>query len=275
MILDDTESSPGSTTSLLRTIVGTSLRRLGGWIAVAHLVELAGTVGLPEARTRTALARIKAKGLLAAQSRDGVPGYALVPDAIPMLERGDRRIFHPRTMADGDRWCLISYSVPEENRDLRHQLRRRLTWIGCGAVSPALWICPEYLTGEVEEILADLGLSSNATVFLATEVRGPADVTRWWDLGSIRARHDAFLAAHGDTPTTLGDTPEDAFRAWIHGLDSWRIIPYIDPGLPARLLPADWPGHRSVALFLELRDHVLPRAHAYAEQVTGAAHVAP
>ena len=61
MIPDDMESSPGSTTSLLRTIVGTSLRRLGGWIAVAHLVALAETVGLPEPRTRTALARIKAK----------------------------------------------------------------------------------------------------------------------------------------------------------------------------------------------------------------------
>lgn len=262
MILDDMESSPGSTTSLLRTIVGTSVRRLGGWIAVAHLVELAGTAGLPEPRTRTALARIKAKGLLEAQSRDGVPGYAIAADAVPMLDRGDRRIFRPRAMADEDRWCLLSYSVPEQNRDLRHQLRRRLTWIGCGAVSPALWICPEYLTAEVEEILADLGLRANATVFLA-EIRGEAEVARWWDLTSIRARHDAFL----DAVTTPGPRPEDAYRAWIHGLDSWRIIPYVDPGLPARLLPADWPGHRSVDRFVELRDRVLPRAHAYVEGV--------
>ena len=268
MIPDDMESSPGSTTSLLRTIVGTSLRRLGGWIAVAHLVALAETVGLPEPRTRTALARIKAKGLLAAQNRGGVAGYALAPDAVPMLERGDRRIFGPRAMADDDRWCLVSYSVPEENRDVRHQLRRRLTWIGCGAVSPALWICPEYLTGEVEEILAELGLTGNATVFRA-EIRGRAEVARWWDLTAIRARHDTFLSAHTDAVATLGDAPEDAFRTWVHGLDSWRIIPYIDPGLPARLLPDDWPGHRSAALFLELRDRVLPRAHAYVAQVTG------
>ena len=258
------ESSPGSTTSLLRTIVGTSLRRLGGWIAVAHFVELAKAVGLPEARTRTALARVKAKGLLESQNRAGTPGYAIAAAAIPMLERGDRRIFQPRSMAADDRWCLISYSVPEENRDLRHQLRRRLTWIGCGAVSPALWICPEYLTAEVEEILADLGLIDNATVFLA-DVRGPAEVARWWDLASIRATHDAFLAAHADT---VARTPEEAYRAWIHGLDSWRIIPYVDPGLPARLLPADWPGPRSAARFLDLRDRVLPRAHAYVAGVT-------
>ncbi|GAA0274624.1 PaaX family transcriptional regulator [Cryptosporangium japonicum] len=264
MILDDMESSPGSTTSLLRTIVGTSLRRLGGWISVAHLVELGTAAGLPEARTRTALTRIKAKGLLDAERRDGVPGYAIAAGAIAMLERGDRRIFGPRSMGDEDRWCLVSYSVPEENRDLRHRLRRRLTWIGCGAVSPALWICPEYLTDEVEQILADLGLTGNATVFRA-EVRGAVDATRWWDLDAIRARHEAFLALDLDT---AADTPREAYRTWIHGLDAWRIIPYVDPGLPARLLPGDWPGHRSVAVFRELRDRVLPRAQAYVDGVT-------
>jgi len=276
VIPDDTESSPGSTTSLLRTIVGTSLRRLGGWIAVAHLIELAGTVGLPAPRTRTALARVKARGLLLGEARAGVPGYALAPDAVPMLERGDRRIFRPRSMADDDRWCLVSWSVPEESRDLRHQLRRRLTWIGCGAVSPALWICPEYLAEEVEEILADLGLSANATVFLAAEIRGPVEAARWWDLSAIRARHDAFLADTAGTAGTagavgaVGEAPAEAYRAWIHGLDSWRIIPYIDPGLPARLLPDDWPGHRSAARFLDLRDRVLPRAHAYVDEVVSA-----
>ncbi|MFI5953998.1 PaaX family transcriptional regulator C-terminal domain-containing protein [Cryptosporangium sp. NPDC051539] len=259
MIPDDFQSAPGSTTSLLRTIVGTSLRRIGGWIAVAHLVELAGTVGLPEPRTRTALARIKAKGLLSAQVRDGMPGYAITPGAVPMLERGDRRIFHPRTMAPGDRWCLVSYSVPESDRDLRHQLRRRLTWIGCGVVSPSLWICPEYLTGDVEEILADLGLA--ATIFLADSVRGGARVAQWWDLGAIRARHSAFLA--GD----FGEPGIDPYRVWIRALDSWRIIPYLDPGLPASLLPPDWPGHRSAERFRSLRDQVLPRAHAYVDGV--------
>lgn len=261
------ESSPGSTTSLLRTIVGTSLRRLGGWIAVARLVDLAGAVGLPEPRTRTALARLKARGLLDASRRDGTPGYALRPDAVPMLERGDRRIFRPREMAEGERWCLVSWSVPEQQRDLRHQLRRRLTWIGCGAVSPALWICPGYLAGEVEEILADLGLTANATVFLADEIRGGAQPARWWDLESIRARHELFLAA---TEGPIGESPADAFRAWIHGLDSWRVIPYTDPGLPARLLPDDWPGRRSVERFLALRDRTLPRAHAYVDDVVRA-----
>ena len=38
-------------------------------------------------------------------------------------------------------------------------------------------------------------------------------------------------------------------------------------GLPARLLPDDWPGHRSVELFAALRDRALPRAQAYVDDV--------
>jgi phenylacetic acid degradation operon negative regulatory protein len=273
-VLDDFDSAPGSTTSLLRSIVGTSLRRLGGWIAVADLIALMAAIDVPETRTRTALSRVKAKGLLEAEGRHGVPGYRLPEAAVAMLERGDRRIYSPHSMGKDGRWCLISWSVPEEKRDLRHQLRRRLTWIGCGSVSAALWICPDYLTEEVEEILADLGLSRNAVLFIADEPRGPRPpreaVADWWDLDSIRARHDAFLAAHEAEVLALGPEPAlpQAFSVWIRSLDSWRTIPYLDPGLDLELLPEDWPGQRSVPIFHELRDRIRPLAHAYVEQVT-------
>jgi phenylacetic acid degradation operon negative regulatory protein len=274
-LADHMDASPGSTTSLLRTIVGTSLRRLGGWIAVADLITLMRAIDIPDARTRNALTRIKAKGLLDAAPRGKVQGYELSEAGKRMLDRGDRRIYRPRTMAFGDRWCLISYSVPEEQRDLRHQLRRRLTWIGCGSVSLALWICPEYLVDEVEEILADLGLNARATVFLANDVRGdkPARVAvaMWWDLDSIRALHDDFFAAHAGEVRALGPDPdpEQAFATYIRGLDRWRPIPYLDPGLPDWLLPDDWPGRRSIAVFLELRDRIQPFAHAYVAKVIG------
>ncbi|MGP2439936.1 PaaX family transcriptional regulator [Streptomyces sp. JW3] len=275
VILDDMDARPGSATSLLRTVVGTYLRGMGGWIAVSHLVELMDTVGVSAPRTRTALSRVKAKGLLVAEVRDGVPGYRLLPEAVPMLVRGDRRIYTPRWMAEGDRWCLISYSVPEENRSLRHQLRRRLYWIGCGSVSPALWVCPEYLADEVREILDDLGLSRSATLFLADEVRGPGTlaerVATWWDLDAIGDLHEAFLSAHGEQIRALGDEPEPerAFATWITSLDTWRIIPYLDPGLPAALLPEDWPGKESIPLFRTLQRTVLTHATAHVRAVTG------
>ncbi len=275
-ILDDMDSRPGSTTSLLRTVLGIYLRELGGWIAVSHLLELMEALDVPGPRTRTALVRVKKKSLLVPETRDRVAGYALVDDAVPMLERGDRRIYHPRNMGPESKWCAVSFSIPEENRHLRHQLRRRLHWIGCGTVSPALWICPAYLAGEVEEILDDLGIREHSTLFIAERplVAGSlqAAVASWWDLDALRAHHEEFLQQHRADALVGADEPvtaREAFSVYIRSIDSWRIIPYLDPGLPAELLSADWPGDESNALQWRLRERFSALSTDYVAEVTG------
>ena len=270
-VLDDADTRPGSATSLLRTIIGCYLRRLGGWIDSAALMELMTTVGVSQPRARTAILRVRDKEILAPAVRDGRAGYALEPAALPALARGDRRIYSSRAMSVSDRWCLISYSIPESQRQLRHQLRRRLFWIGCGTVSAALWICPEYLTSEVEDILGELGVRDTAVIFLAGETRlnGGLEraVARWWDLSAIAARHDAFLSAYGDVASDEM-TPRQAFATWIGCLDAWRVIPYVDPGLPSAWLPADWPGNRSIPLFADLRERLEDLSGRYVRHVT-------
>ncbi|QDP83626.1 hypothetical protein FOH10_19940 [Nocardia otitidiscaviarum] len=54
----------------------------------------------------------------------------------------------------------------------------------------------------------------------------------------------------------LGDD-ERAFRIFVPLLDEWRTIPYLDPGLPERMLPPDWPGPAGVRLFATARDRCL------------------
>lgn len=272
-VLDDLDTRPGSATSLLRTVIGGNLRAHGGWMATSTLVVLMAELGVTAERTRTALTRLKAKGMLVAQARERSAGYLLSDGAAAMLARGDRRIYNPRLMADGDSWCLISFSVPESQRSLRHQLRRRLAWIGCGTVAPALWVCPEYLAGEVQEIVADLGLGDQVTMFLAGGLLGARDLSRavasWWDLAAISALHEQFLAGHsrGIISFRSDPRPQTAFRVWTTALDAWRPVPYLDPGLPASLLPAEWPGNLSTPLFLELLDAVMPVAAGYVDAV--------
>lgn len=262
-LMDDHDARSGSATSVLRTIVGSSLRRLGGWIAAAPLIRLMADAGVPESRARTALVRVRSKGLLAAETRAGVPGYRLCEAALPMLDRGDRRIYSAQQMRVEDDWCLVSYSFPEGQRDLRHQLRRRLSAIGCGTVAAGLWICPEHQTADVEAILDDLGARAAATVFVAAHARTPegvdAAVSRWWNLPAIAARHQVFLDGCADLPEANAPARE-AFAAWIGCLDRWRVIPYLDPGLPLEWLPEDWPGRRSIPLFQRLRDELQDRS---------------
>lgn len=273
--IDDIDARPGSVPSLLRTVLATYVRPLGGWVAAAVLVRLMEDAGVPAPRTRTALVRVKAKGLLRPQTRGGAAGYAFVDEAAPMLVRAHQRIHHPRAMAVGDPWCLVSFSIPEELRDLRHQLRRRLRHIGCGTVSSALWIAPGYLTGEVEEVLDELGVREHCTLFAADEVREVRDqrasVAQWWDFAELATLHQDFLDRHTAEIQGVRRTASaaEAFGVWVRSLDRWRTIPYNDPGLPARLLPPDWPGLRATPLFYRVRDEIAPLAAEHVRATSG------
>jgi len=253
VVLDDMDSRPGSATSLLRTIVGLYFRRVDGWMSTARLIALMQALDVPEPATRTALARMKKKGLLVSRAVDGATGYALGEGAAEMLQKGDRRIFSPRNMGPDDPWCLISFSVPEQQRPLRHQLRRRLHWIGAGIVTPALWICPGFLSDEVEDIVDELGARGYVTLFTAERPRVAGDlrtaVAGWWDLPALEKLHRVYIAEAATSVVSDGVAPGEAFARYIRGVDSWRSIPYLDPGLPLDLLPSDWPGAQSAGIF--------------------------
>lgn len=268
---EDLEAGSGSATALLRTVVGSTLRPIGGWMSAAGAVGLMGALGFPAATARSSLARLCARGVLVREPRDGVAGYALDPEAVPMLERGDARIFGARSTAAG--WCLVSFSFPEHQRALRHQLRRRLAALGCGTVADGLWIGPAGLEPELAEVAAEFG----ADLFTgARPAAGPgADlatgVARWYDLEAIRALHESFLARFGVSTAPADDA--EAFALWIRVLDEWRVIPYRDPGLPTAALPPDWPGEASAQLFARLHRELGPRAVAFASRVATAAYL--
>ncbi|WP_309066705.1 PaaX family transcriptional regulator [Microbacterium sp.] len=263
-VLDDVDARPGSATSLLRTVVGLYLRRLGGTVSAAALVALARDLGITDGRARTAIARLKQKGVLLAAPD---AAYALNPAAVRMLERGDRRIFHVRTMAIGDPWCLVTVTVPESRRDLRHQVRRRLQFLGAGAVAAGLWILPGHLEDEVELLLADLDARECATLFTAHDPRPPVALAEaaagWWDLDALRAEHERFLAS---AAALDGAEP---FAGYVRLIDSWRVLPYVDPGLPVELLPADWPGRRSVDVYRRLSSRLAEPAWEHVRSHAG------
>lgn len=251
---------------MLRTVIGLYLRDAGGWMSVKDMVVLMEALGTSGTVTRTALGRLRKKDVVLQEARDGIPGFTLTEGAATMLARGDRRIYNPISMSPADPWCLVSFSIPETEREKRHQLRRRLHWIGCGTVAAGLWICPDTLRGEVEEILTDLELRGMATLFVTqTPLVGGnlADAaSKWWDLDAVAELYKDFIREHGTAapaPDSVGiDANADAFARYVQCIDRWRIIPYLDPGLPRTFLPEDWPGAQGTALFEQIMD-------AYAE----------
>lgn len=267
----DLEHTPGSPTSLLRTFVGLHLRDLGGWIRVAALLELLATAEVSNSSARSAVSRLKGKGLLLSEKRETMAGYGLDPAAVTDLERGDRRIFSYRGQRDDESWCLVSYSLPEVDRPKRVQLRRALTGLGFGAVTDGLWIAPGHLRAEAEDTLENLDIRERATIFI-TQTPLTAEpfaqaAAKWWELDTLAARHTAFLNRYDRLARQSPCEPREAFALWLRCVDDWKTIPYIDPGLPPSALPPDWPGMKSVELFARLRATYSGPARAYGREI--------
>ncbi|MFL4477538.1 PaaX family transcriptional regulator C-terminal domain-containing protein [Paeniglutamicibacter sp. ORCA_105] len=273
--LDDLDARTGSTTSLVRTIVGLYLRELGGWISSAHMIALMDALGTTPQVTRTAISRLKKKGILDQQARGGISGLELTPTGERILARGDRRIFEPRAMGPADPWCLLSYSIPEAERERRYQLRKYLQGIGGGLMAPGLWIFPDYLRAEVWEILRVLGLEDHATVIVShlLEFTGTAQASAvaWWDLDALSALHHGFLDQNKAVAGAGQASAAESFALYVRAIDSWRTIPYLDPGLPENYLPGDWPGRQSAEVFLCIQASHSSAARSHVDALTALA----
>ncbi|MFB6771992.1 PaaX family transcriptional regulator C-terminal domain-containing protein [Streptomyces sp. NPDC056337] len=249
--------------SLIVTLYGAYGRFAPGPVPVAELIRLLGAVAVDAPSVRSSVSRLKRRGLLLpARTAEGAAGYELSPQARQLLDDGDRRIY-ATAPHDDEGWVLAVFSVPESERQKRHVLRSRLAGLGFGSAAPGVWIAPARLYEETRHTLGRLDLDSYVDFFRGEHLGFTPTaqaVARWWDLAAIAKEHEAFLDRHArvlrDWEGRSDTPPEDAYRDYLLALDSWRHLPYTDPGLPARLLPAQWPGTRSAAVFRALHERL-------------------
>jgi phenylacetic acid degradation operon negative regulatory protein len=259
---------------LIVTVYGLYARSGGGWLPVAALIRLLAELGVDEPAVRSAISRLKRRGILEARRQEGSAGYQLSAEALAILREGDARIFRRRRAALADGWLLAVFSVPEAERHRRHVLRSELTRLGFGMVAPGVWIVPTHPDDATAETLRRLGLDSYADLFHADHLAfgDPAGkVRRWWDLDELERRYEAFIQAYEPALTRLSPSGprsgEEAFAQYVRVLTDWRQLPYLDPGLPAELLPDDWIGIRAAEEFFMLRSMLEEPARAYVTSV--------
>jgi len=259
---------------LIVTVYGLYARAGGGWLSVAALIRLLAELGVDEPAVRSAISRLKRRGILEARRQEGSAGYQLSAEALAILREGDARIFRRRRAALADGWLLAVFSVPEAERHRRHVLRSELTRLGFGMVAPGVWIVPAHPDDATAETLRRLGLDSYADLFHADHLAfgDPAGkIRRWWDLDELERRYEAFIRAYEPTLARLRRSGpgrgEEAFAQYVRVLTDWRQLPYLDPGLPAELLPDRWIGIRAAEEFFALRSMLEEPARAYVASV--------
>jgi phenylacetic acid degradation operon negative regulatory protein len=260
---------------LIVTIYGLYARSDGGWLSVAALIRLLGDIQVDEPAARSAISRLKRRGILQSQRYGGAAGYQLSAEALAILREGDARIFRRQRAALADGWLLAVFSVPEAERHKRHVLRSELARLGFGMVAPGVWITPAHPQDTTAGTLQRLGLDAYADLFHADHLAfgDPAVKIRgWWDLGELARQYESFIGAHEPVlrrwqqggPAATG---REAFADYTRVLTDWRRFPYLDPGLPAELLPDGWIGISAAAEFFALRALLEEPARAYVRTV--------
>ena len=247
-----------STRGYLLTVLGEFVLPVGGRVWTAALLDALGALGVEERTARQAVWRSAERGLLESERIGRRTRWALSDAARRLLSEGTRRIYslHREPRPWDGRWLLLYVSVPESQRDLRHQMRTRLGWAGFASIGSGTWVSP-WIDREIEarEVLDDLGLAGAARSFIA-QPGGIGDVqemvTATWPLGEIGAGYDAFLERFGSAAAT--ESGYDAFVHQVRLVHEWRRFPFLDPDLPGDLLPRDWSGYRAAELFHRLHE---------------------
>ena len=237
--------------SVLLTMLGEYVLPLEDAVWQETLIAALGALEHKPQAARQALARSIAAGWLETERHGRRSRVRLTEATAAMLRTGAERIYsfgEPWTW--GGRWLLVVVRVPEERRDVRHQVRTRLAWEGFGSLGGGLWISPhaererELLAGARDSV-AEL-MSFQAQI---GELGGAAKVVaEAWDLDAVAGAYREFVAAFGRLRPR---TPDATFRAQTRLVHAWRKFPFVDPDLPEAMLPPAWPRSRAHDRFSE------------------------
>ncbi|MGZ4531938.1 MAG: PaaX family transcriptional regulator, partial [Mycobacteriaceae bacterium] len=171
-------------------------------------------------------------------------------------------------------WVIAVFSVPESERERRHALRSRLSWLGFATIASGTWVAPAHAAEAAQEVLERDGLDRYVELFHADHL-GFGDVRvlvgQWWDLDGIHARYEEFINAYEPLMERWQRPPateehQEVLADYVRLLTSWRQLPYLDPGLPAALLPAGWKSVAAAQLFTRLQAVLEAPARQYATQ---------
>lgn len=260
--------------SLLFDLWGDYIQHVANEVSSSTLATLMAPFGVTESALRQAVSRTVRQGWLQSRRVSGRSSYFLTPDGQNRIVEASTRVYHPEVRAWDGIWRVLAYSVPEDLRERRDELRRELVWTGFGALAPGLWISPNPLEEAALSLIRRYDLTPYVHMFRSTYL-GPHTaqelVAACWDLNRIVAHYQQFieewlprLQEQADM-VTLDDV--GCYVERITLVHAYRKFLFVDPGLPAELLPDEWLGDDARRLFQMYYALLAPGAQRYLDHV--------
>ncbi|MGH9056648.1 MAG: PaaX family transcriptional regulator [Acidimicrobiales bacterium] len=262
-----------SAKSLLLTILGEFVLPRHGSAWTSTIVRALGALGVEERNARQALFRLAERGFVRSEKEGRRARWHLTGQGTRLLTAGTHRIYEFGRCDDtwDGRWLVILCFVAEEQRTKRHQLRAQLSFAGFGFLAPGVAVSPHlHQEAEAHSALKELGLLPGAVVLRAeTGELIDADelLRRAWDLDDLSSRYQEFQAEFAPLAPV---SDEGRFAGVVELVHAWRRFPFIDPEIPPRLLPPDWPGCTAKELFDSRHATWAPGARAWYDSAESA-----
>lgn len=221
--------------SLVITIFGDAIVPRGGRVSLGTLQEIMARLRIEPGALRTALSRLASDGWVIREKEGRNSFYRLAKEGGHAFDLATRRIYAGGPPDWDGRWT-VALAHPGATGDGGAALRAA----GFLRVAAGVYLRPETAGspdagGELSGMLVIHGESAEHSETLPS----------LWPSGEIAEAYRAFDAAFrplGDALESGALSPLDAMAGRTLLIHDWRRIVLRDPGLPATLLPPDWPG---------------------------------
>jgi phenylacetic acid degradation operon negative regulatory protein len=222
--------------SLIITIYGDAIVPRGGRLWLGSLLDIMALFRIDSGHVRTAMSRLTSDGWLKREKAGRNSYYRLTRQAEGRFNAATQRIYFPHTPAFDGR-LRVALIGPGCNRT---KARPALLKAGFTALTPTTYVA-----------VADPSPPLPAIDGLFLVNADPADdmhalAAAAWKLDALATAYRAFVARFTPLERALNKTAKvpaaDALVARVLLIHEFRRIVLRDPGLPAALLPPDWPG---------------------------------
>lgn len=262
---------------MIFTLFGDYIFHYGNKIWIGSLIRLLAEFGHNEQSVRAAISRMNKQDWIQAEKIGNKSYYNLTDRGVKRIEEAAERIFKLKPVKWDGKWRIFMYSIPEEIRNIRDELRKELVWSGFGTMTNSCWISANQLEKQVQDLIEKYEIESYVDFFIA-EYKGPHDnkniVEKSWNIDEINQKYQEFISSYSqkyviDRNKILKGQMTDAecFVERTKLVHEYRKFLFVDPGLPEELLPEKWLGGHAASLFSEYYKELAEPALRFFESV--------
>lgn len=266
-----------NTQSMIFTIYGDYIRNYGSKIWIGSLIRLLKEFGHNEQGVRVAVSRMVKQGWIQSEKQGNKSYYFLTDRGVQRMDEAANRIYKMKPNEWDGKWRILMYTIPEDKRQLRDDLRKELLWSGFGSFSSGCWISPNDLEKQINRLVEKYDIDEYVDFFIS-EYKGPKEnqslVEKSWQLEEIENKYEEFIEKYSkqfivhQSIISRGEMSDaDCFVERTNLVHEYRKFLFIDPGLPKELLPSKWNGNHAALLFSQYYQVLAEPASRFFESV--------